>query len=172
MRRTSWVLVTVMVINAALVIGEARAGASLFQETDFSGYWALDTEASSVETAETLAGLAGGGAPENIFVSQARNGTLVISSQHNPSQPRVYSIDDDSLVPAPGEQGGSMQVTTRWQDRALVSEGSVVSDADTLRVREVLSLSDDGDTLMLEATIASAAGEVSNRLVYRRWAER
>jgi hypothetical protein len=169
MRSTHSLLVAVMVLTAVLVAEEVLP---LSQETDFSGYWAQDDDASLVETTETLAGLAGGGAPEDIFVSQARDGTLVISSRHNPSQPRVYSIGGDSLVPAPGEQGGTMRLTTRWRDGALVSEGSVATGGDTLRVSEILSLSDDGNTLVLEATMSSAAGEVSNRLVYRRWSGR
>ena len=147
------------------------SGSSLPQETDFSGYWAHDVEASRIETTEALAGLAEAGAPESLFISQARNGVLVISSRHNPSQPRVYRIGGDSMVPAPGEQGGAMAISTGWQAGTLVSEGSVAAGEGKLRIREVLSLSDDGSTLVLEATLTNGADELSNRLVYRRWPE-
>jgi hypothetical protein len=160
----------VTVVAAVLLVGDAYfLHAAPYQETDFSGYWARDGDASRVETSETLAGLGGGGAPEDLFVSQALNGTLVVSSRHNPSQARVYRISGDSVVPAPGEQGGTMQVTTRWQEGMLVSEGSVASGRDTLHVREVFSLIDDGSTLVLELSLTSSAGGASNRLVYRRW---
>ena len=102
------------------------------------------------------------------MISQARNGSLIISSRHNPSAPRAYQIEGESPVPAPGEQGGMMTVSTRWQGSALVNEGSLETTGGTLRVREVISLADDGDTLVLEATVATAEGEASNRLVYRR----
>lgn len=147
------------------------SGLSPLQETDFSGYWAHDVDASRIETVDTLAGLAGGGAPESLLISQARNGVLVISSRHNPSQPRVYRIGGDSMVPAPGEQGGAMTISTRRQEGTLVSEGSVATGDGTLRVHEILSLSDDVRTLVLEATLTTGADVLSNRLVYRRWPE-
>ncbi len=140
----------------------------LFQQTNFSGYWARDAAASRVETTAALTGLGGGGAPENLLISQARNGTLIISSRHNPSAPRVYQIAGESLVPAPGEQGGMMKVSTRWQGNALLTEGSLETTKGTLRVREMISLAEDGDTLILEATVTTVEGEASNRLVYRR----
>ncbi len=159
--------------SAIAVNGQVSSAAAyetlpLFQQTDFSGYWAHDAAASRVETSAALAGLGGGGAPENLLISQARNGTLIISSRHNPSAPRVYQIEGESLVPAPGEQGGMMTVSTRWQGSALVTEGSLDTTGGTLRVREMISLADDGDTLVLEATVATVEGEASNRLVYRR----
>ena len=144
------------------------AALPLLQQTDFSGYWAHDAAASRVESSAVLAGLAGGGAPENLLISQARNGTLVIESRHNPSQARVYRIGGDSEVLAPGEQGGMMMVSTRWQESALATEGSREAGGGMLRVRELISLTDGGETLVLEATIATPEGEASNRLVYRR----
>jgi hypothetical protein len=138
------------------------------QGTDFSGYWAHDAAASRVATSEVLAGLGGGGTPENLLISQARNGTLIISSRHNPSAPRVYQIEGESLVPAPGEQGGMMTVSTRWQGGALVTVGSSETTGGTLQVREVIWLADDGDTLVLEATLTTGESDATNHLVYRR----
>ncbi len=156
------------VLASCLMVAAAAASPSV-QETDFSGYWAHDAAASRVETADALAGLAGGGAPANLFVSQARNGSLVLSSQRNPSQPRGYRIGGESTVPAPGDEGGEMTVVTAWDGTSLVSEGSVDTEAGTLRIRERMSLQDDGGTLILEATVINAAGEATNHLVYRRW---
>jgi hypothetical protein len=150
-----------------LLVAVAAAVPS-FQETDFSGYWVHDVDASRIETAEVLSGLGGGGAPENLFVSQARDGSLVVSSDNNPSQSRAYRIGGESTVPAPGEQGGGMSVSTRREGSALVNEGSVETPDGAFRVRERLSLQDDGNTLVLEATLVNAVGEMTNRLVYRR----
>lgn len=156
-------------VSASVAPAPAGETPSLLQVTDFSGYWARDIDASRVETSEVLAGLGGGGAPERLFVSQARNGTLIISSGHNPSAARAYLIGGETRVTAPGVQGGTMTLTTRRQGDFLVSEGQVTHDDGVVRVREVLSLTGDGDTLIIEATITGAAAEVSNRLVYRRW---
>jgi hypothetical protein len=174
LRTSAVVLIAASVV--AVGTGTAVAGFSprvhgalpLLQQTDFSGYWAHDAAASRIETSAVLAGLGGGGAPEDLLISQARNGTLIISSRHNPSQARAYRIEGDSLVAAPGEQGGMMTVSTRWQGSALATEGSLETGGSTLRVRELISLADDLDTMVLEATVVTAEGEASNRLVYRR----
>ena len=149
----------------------AAAGVALAsaQAPDLSGTWNLDRDASRITTAEGLAGLGDEGAPEILHITQAANGNLILSSRVNAAQPRVYQVEGESSLPAPGEDGGTMTVTSRWDDGSLVNEGSVAIDGGgTIRVYEELALSPDGRTLVLEVTTATSGGEETNRLVYRK----
>ena len=150
----------------AIALAINVVGASGFaQRIDFSGTWRLDREASTIITAEGLAGL-GEPAPADLHLTHAANGGLIISSRVNGAQPRAYLVEGGSTVPAPG--GGTMLVATRWRNGALVSEGSARVDGNTVGIREVMTLSADGRTLTLEVTTTSPSGAETNTLVYRK----
>ncbi len=61
-----------------------------------------------------------------------------------------------------------MTMSSRWEGRNLVNEGSGEVEGDSLVVREVMSLSPDGRTLRLEITATVAGTEATNTLVYIR----
>lgn len=135
---------------------------------DFSGTWSLDREASRITTAAGLAGLGGGGAPDNLYITQARNGALILSSRVNGAQPRAYRILGENAVPAPGDDGGRFVVRTRWSGETLVSEGSGRADGEMVQLREVMSLSSDRRTLTLEVTTTTGGNAETNHLIYEK----
>lgn len=146
-----------------------RAGRSgtVAERPNFSGTWRLDAEASDVTSPDGLAGL-GAPAPENLYITQARNGALILSSRVNGAQPRNYIIGGENPLPAPGGEDARMTMSSRWEGRNLVNEGSGEVAGDPLVVREVMSLSPDGRTLRLEITTTVAGTEATNTLVYIR----
>lgn len=152
--------------GGATVSGSASA---IVQKPNFSGTWELDRDASQINAAEGLAGLGEGGAPATLHVTHAANGALILSSRVNAAQARAYQVGADSEVPA--AEGTTMIVTSRWEGDVLVTEGSkeLAPDGPSLGVREVLSLSADGQTLTLVVTTATnPGGESTNTLVYRK----
>lgn len=146
-----------------------RAGRSgeVPERPNFSGTWRLDAEASDVTSPDGLAGL-GGAAPENLYITQARNGALILSSRVNGAQPRNYIIGGENPLPAPGGEAARMTMSSRWEGSNLVNEGSGEVGGSSLVVREVMSLSPDGRTLELEVTTTLAGAGSTNTLIYRK----
>ena len=79
-----------------------------------------------------------------------------------------YIIGGENPLPAPGGEAERMTMSSRWEGRNLVNEGSDEVEGDSLVVREVMSLSPDGLTLRLEVTATVAGTEATNTLVYIR----
>ena len=145
---------------AALMIMGASLSA---QAPDFSGTWALDAEKSQVTATAGIIGLISAGAPKTLHITQPANGTLVIESQINEAHVRIYKPGAQTSTPA--GQGGAVTMTTKWEGRALVSEGGMkAANGDTTTVKEVVALSADGKVLTIEITTAAA----SSSLVYTR----
>ncbi len=170
-------LFAVVAIGALGVIGvpETRAvgqqtGRSVTivaDHPDFSGTWRLDVAQSEITSSEGLAGL-GAAAPENLYITQALNGALILSSRTNGAQPRNYIIGGDNLLPAPGGEDARMLISSRWNGINLVNEGSGEAEGKLVVVREMFSLSSDGQLLQLEVTTAVAGTEVTNIIIYNK----
>ena len=169
-RRVAWITIALLLSTPSGALAQDFSQVEIAQsqeKPDFSGTWILDRDASQITTAEGLAGLGGSGAPENLYITQAANGSMVISSEVNAAQPRAYQLDSQSTVPA--AEGATMTVRSRWDGSVLVTEGSHdLGDGGSIGVREVLSLSADGQTLTLEVTTTTPSGNGTNSLVYRR----
>jgi hypothetical protein len=120
------------------------------QAPDLSGTWRLDEAKSKVLATAGMFGLIPAGAPKMLHITQPANGTLVIESQVNEGHSRIYKPGRESSTPA--GQGGAVTVTSKWEGKALVSEGAFKApNGDTTTVREVLSLTDPKQ-LTLEVT--------------------
>jgi hypothetical protein len=136
------------------------------QAPDFSGTWALDAEKSQVTATAGIIGLISAGAPKTLHITQPANGTLVIESQVNEAHVRIYKPGAQTSTPA--GQGGAVTMTTKWDGRALVSEGAVKApNGETTSVKEVVALSADGKALTIEINTAGVAKAASS-LVYTR----
>jgi len=161
----------VALCSAAFVVA-ARFTVVLAQAPDFSGTWKLDTARSRITAAAGLAGLIGAGAPDTLHVTRPANGTLVIESQINESQARIYTPGSKSSTLVFVGTAGSITMTSRWEGRALVSEGSreSVSGSSNIvtQVKEVLAFSADGRTLEIEVTTSGADGKSASTLMYTR----
>ncbi len=136
------------------------------QAPDFSGTWALDAEKSKVTATAGIIGLISAGAPKTLHITQPANGTVVIESQINEAHVRIYKPGAQTSTPA--GQGGAVTMTTKWEGRALVSEGAMKApNGDATTVREVVALSADGKVLTIEVNTA-AAEKAASTLVYTR----
>ena len=164
---TTSTLLLLLVIGAA-VAPQAVAQLERPPRPDFSGTWRLDREASQITTAAGLAGLGGNGSPDNLYITQAGNGALILSSRVNGAQPRAYQVLGENRVPAPGAEDGRILVRTRWRGETLVSEGGGRADGENVQIREVMSLSSNGRTMTLEVTTTRGGGAETNRLIYRK----
>jgi hypothetical protein len=142
------------------------------QAPDLSGTWRLDTARSRVAASAGLGGLIGAGAPETLHITRPANGTVILESQINESHTRVYTPGSKTSTPVTVGPPGSISMTTRWDGRTLVSEGTRESTSGPSKVvtdvKETFALSADGRVLTIE--VATKTGEESHAstLVYTR----
>jgi hypothetical protein len=147
------------------------ASSSLHAQTpDFSGTWRLDETKSKVVATAGIVGLISAGAPKTLHITQPANGTVVIESQINEAHVRIYKPGRETSTPA--GQGGAVTMTTKWEGKALISEGAFKApNGDTTTIREVVSVSPDGKVLTMDVKTsakASADQEASSTLVYTK----
>jgi outer membrane protein assembly factor BamB len=131
-----------------------------------AGSWKLDASASRVDPAAGLAGLIGAGAPPMLFITQPANGTVVVESPINEGHVRLYRPGAKTQTPA--GQGGTVSMTSRWNERTLTSEGTTVNASGaSATVKEAYSVSTDGKVLTID--IATTAPDAkSSALQYVR----
>lgn len=151
-------------VTALLLAFSATAGAQL---PDFNGAWRLDESASEITTGDGLAGL-GTHAPPNLYITQRRDGSIIIASRLSGSEPRAYRIGGETWVepPPPGER--EFVIRSRVRGPSLISEGSGEVGGEIVTVREVLTMSRTGDSISLEVTTTRSFGPETNKLVYTR----
>jgi hypothetical protein len=135
------------------------------QAPNFAGTWKLDRAKSTIVDSAGLAGLAPKGAPDVLHITQPANGTVVIESQINEGHMRLYRPGNKTSSPA---GGGAVEVNSKWDARALVSEGTRAdSGGAAVAIREVMTLTSDG-TLKIEVTATEAAGKTVSTLIYAK----
>ena len=135
------------------------------QSPDFSGTWRLDKSVSKINPASGLAGLGAGGAPDTLHVTHAANGTLVIGSEVNESQARLYRPERDSEFLVGRDR--MVRVRTRIEGNRILVEGRQEEGGPPVALREVLTLSPNRDTLTIEVVTTTAQGEAATTLVYK-----
>jgi outer membrane protein assembly factor BamB len=129
-----------------------------------SGTWKLD-QARSTVTSATLPGLIKTGAPQVLHITHAANGTVIVESQINESHARVFKPGSQTTTPM--WPTGTITATSKWDGRALVSDGTQESTAGAVRVKEVFTMSADGQTLTVTVTTGEDA-KTGSILVYTR----
>ena len=144
------------------------AGAMLAaQAADFSGTWQLDDAKSKVVPAAGIAGLIPNGAPKVLHVTHPSNGTLIVESQINEGQSRIYKPNGKTSTPV--GQGGSITMTAKWNGRTLSSEGtSQAANGTTVTVKESYTLSADGKTLTVDVSTTNGTDTQASSIVYVR----
>jgi outer membrane protein assembly factor BamB len=139
---------------------------------DVAGTWKLDIARSRVDAAAGLAGLAGAGAPEMLHITQPANGAVIVESRVNESHARLYTPGGKTSTPVTVGPAGSITMTSRWEQGALVSEGTRESTSGPStalnQVREVMRLSPDSRELTIEVTSNTAAVTRTSAFVYTR----
>jgi len=134
---------------------------------DLSGTWKLDPSRSRVSTETGWPGLIGAGAPDRLHITQAANGTVVVESEINESHARIYRPGGRSSTPV--AQTSTITMTSRWEGRALASEGRLTPPSgDPSVVKERLALSEDGEMLTVEISTAAPGRTNPSTLIYVR----
>jgi outer membrane protein assembly factor BamB len=134
--------------------------------TSFAGTWRLDASASRINDAAGLAGLIGAGAPPTLHITQPANGTLIVESAINAGEARFYRPGRETTTPA---GGGTITMKASWSGASLIADGThVTGSAAVARVKEMFSVSPDGNVLTIEVTRTADAGESSSRFHYTR----
>ena len=155
---------TVVVLLALAAVTSSLAAQT--PASNFAGTWRLDETKSRIAATAGIAGLISAGAPKTLHITQPANGTVVIESQVNEAHVRIYKPGRETSTPA--GQGGAVTMTTKWDGKALVSEGALkAANGDTTTVREVVSLSADGKVLTMEIA-TTAAEKAASTLVYTK----
>jgi hypothetical protein len=146
-----------------LLLVKIPARSVLAQAPDLSGTWKLDTERSRVEATAGIIGLIRSGAPPTLHITQPANGSLIVESQINESQSRIYKPGAKTSTPV--VPTGTITMTSRWEGRTLVSEGTSESASGApSAVKEVFSTANDTQTLTVEITV----GQNHSTLIYTK----
>ena len=134
----------------------------LAQAPDLSGTWKLDTDRSRVEATAGIIGLIRSGAPPTLHITQPANGSVIVESQINESQSRIYKPGAKTSTPV--VPSGTITMTSRWEGRTLVSEGTSESGSGApSAIKEVFS-TNDRQTLTVEITV----GQNHSTLIYTK----
>jgi hypothetical protein len=138
------------------------------QQPDFTGTWVLDRAASQIVREAALTGLGPTGAPDTLHITHAANGTIVVGSEVNESQSRLYQsrlYRSGAQSALPLADGGTVAIAARLDGLTLVADGTAAGGAS---LKEVHTLSSDRQTLTIAINATSAKGATSSTLVYRR----
>lgn len=139
----------------------AMAPAVAAQTVDFSGMWTLDPNAS-VFTVPAFSGGRGGADIGRLFITHARNNTIVIGSETNGLKAWSFVPGRERSIPVGRDT--TMMAAARWEGDRLVVEGA----QGDMQMHEVMSLSADGSVLTFVVTTTTPDREVVNRLVYTK----
>ena len=162
----------VMFTMPAAALFVAASVVSVFAQTpDFSGTWKLDTDRSEITAGRGgRRGGRGGGTPNAMVITQTATELTIEQSAGSQSRTLTYTLEGESSIPA--GRGGNRTITSHWDGAMLVSEGSQElsfgGGGITIEVKEVRSLSEDGQTLTVEVTRTTPRGANTNTLVYTK----
>jgi len=153
------------ILFAVLLLGLAAVHAA--QAPDFNGTWRLNEDDSRITTGEGLSGL-GGPAPPMLYITQRRNGAVILSSRIPRSVSRDYLMGGSTWVPAPQPSTAKFLMASRTRGLSMISEASGEVDGEMVQVREVLTMDARGRRITLEVTTTRSWGPETNLLVYDR----
>jgi outer membrane protein assembly factor BamB len=135
------------------------------QPRPLSGTWKLDQSRSKIGLAAAPAGLVKSAAPETVHITHAANGTVIVESQINESQSRIYRPGvktTSAVVP-----NGTIAMTSKWDGATLVADGTLEGPGGSTAVKETFAVGADG-ALTLTVTMSTSAEPSVSTLVYAR----
>ena len=104
----------------------------------------------------------GGADTGRLFITHAKNGTLVIGAETNASKAWSYTPGRELSIPV--SRDTTMMAASRWEGAQIVVEGR----QGDMQMREVMSLSPNGGVLTIEDATTTPEGQTMNRLVYTK----
>ena len=150
-----------LVTRTAVLCLLSGAGPVHAQQPDFSGMWTLDRGASEFSP-PAFSGGRGGADIGRLFITHAKNGTLVIGAETNASKAWSYTPGRELSIPVGRDT--TMMAASRWEGAQIVVEGR----QGNMQMREVMSLSPNAGTLTIEVTTTTPEDQMMNRLVYTK----
>jgi len=148
---------TVEIVPASLEGPQAQE----VRRPNFSGWWTLDREATTL-TPPAFSGGRGGADIDRLFITHAANDTVIVGPETNGLKAWSYTPGREGTIPV--GRGTTMRAAAHWDGARLVAEG----EQGDMRMHEVMSLSADGSRLTIEVTTTTPDGVTTNRLVYRK----
>ena len=127
---------------------------------NFSGWWTLDREATTL-TPPAFSGGRGGADIDRLFITHAANDTIIVGPETNGVKAWSYTPGREGTIPIGRDT--TMRAASRWDGARLVAEGA----QGDMRMHEVMSLSAGGHRLTIDVTTTTPEGVVTNTLVYR-----
>lgn len=138
-----------------------RAPAQAAGRPNFSGWWTLEPQATTL-TPPAFSGGRGGADIDRLFITHAANDTVIVGPETNGLKAWSYTPGREETIPVGRDT--TMRAAARWDGARLVAEGT----QGDLRMHEVMSLSADGSRLTIEVTTTTPEGVIENTLVYRK----
>jgi len=162
MYRTFSLIAVAAIFTSFLVPANAQA-------PNFSGTWAFNEAESRLDPEAGLGTLGALGTPERLHISHADNGDLIIQSEWNTSEARLYRPGTNTIIPVGPDD--RMKVRAYWNGLTLVAEGSrprASGGSIILGIRRAISMTADGGSLTIQATTTSTRGDATSTMVYSR----
>jgi len=170
----------VIIFTAILALVGAPTAFVSAQDTDFSGSWTLDRDASDIPLGRGGGGRGGGrggrgglGAQmaDALVITQSASSLTIEQSRGDRSQTVEYALDGSETTIEQG-RGGVLTVTATWDGGTLVISGSQELETPrgnfSITLNELRTLSADGQALVIESTRGTPRGERTMTLVYRK----
>ncbi len=174
----------VIIFTAILALVGAPTAFVSAQDTDFSGSWTLDRDASDIPQGRGGGGRGGGGGggrggrgglgaqmADALVITQSASSLTIEQSRGDRSQTVEYALDGSETTIEQG-RGGVLTVTATWDGGTLVISGSQELETPrgnfSITLNELRTLSADGQALVIESTRGTPRGERTMTLVYRK----
>ena len=174
----------VMIFTAILALIGAPTAFVSAQDTNFSGSWTLDRDASDIPQGRGGGGRGGGGGggrggrggfgaqmADALVIAQSASNLTIEQSRGDGTQTVEYALDGSETTIEQG-RGGVLTVTATWDGGTLVISGSQELETPrgnfSITLNELRTLSADGQTLVIESTRGTPRGERTMTLVYRK----
>ena len=166
----------VMIFTAILALVGAPTAFVSAQDTDFSGSWTLDRDASDIPQGRGGGGRGGRGGlgaqmADALVITQSASSLTIEQSRGDRSQTVEYALDGSETTIEQG-RGGVLTVTATWDGGTLVISGSQELETPrgnfSITLNELRTLSADGQALVIESTRGTPRGERTMTLVYRK----
>jgi outer membrane protein assembly factor BamB len=155
----------------ALDLG-AQSEREAARPANLAGTWKLDPFRTRQSASAGIAGLIGSGAPDTLHITQPANGVVIVESRINESHGRLYTPGSKTSTPVTVGPAGSITMSSRWENGALVSEGVRESTASPssvpTHVKEVITLSPDSQVLTIDVTTIAGDVKGASTFVYTR----
>ena len=153
------------VVMLSGAVSPAGGGRGAAPAVSLAGTWKLDPARSRIGSTAVPVGLMKAGAAQTLHITHAANGTVIVESQINESQSRSYRPGGQTMTPV--VPTGTITMTSRWDDRALVSEGRLEAGAAPVPVKETFTVDAEG-RLTLAITVGTGDAATSSVLVYAK----